>query len=485
MESTSITALAISAACTVGLAAVLGYLGQKRQWMGAVILGLGAAVASILCVAGSLVGYKLGAGKGGWIGLLSAVALAGMMGALVLGKLIRGRSGRFIAGLWFGYCGLCIFGYLAAGWLGLLTITLPSVAIFWIGLYRISAYILPLRDKSQRPQALRSLLTFTMGTNYPYYFVKNGKAEQRVEGNPYHQFFAGPGLVHTDCDHAAYITSGIQVRGVFDPGLNFTGMFDLAPKIIDLRPQLRRFYVEALTKDGIPIRVLTFVPFGIHPGTQKVGLGRPFPFRHRAVYDIVAREPVERKRKKDESGERHEWDVQLIPLVTTRIVQDIIGKYTVDDLCAPLDPDHDPRVEIVTEMKRKLGKALLPFGIELVGGGISNLLPLDETVLERRLDNWKTEWERRILLLMTEGKAERTKQIEEARAKAEEEIVLRFSQIVQERVLDSSASETALALRFIDCLGEIVSRSETQWPLPESAQETLKCLRGEIEEGPR
>ena len=329
-----------------------------------------------------------------------------------------------------------------------------------------------------------------------YLWVADGRAELRVEGNPFNQFFAGPGLVYTDCDHVSYVTNGIEVRGVFGPGLSFTGLFDLEPKIIDLRPQLREFPVEALTKDGIPIRVLAFAAFQIHPGHRRLAsgkeaelrqpeLGQPFPFRHRAVYDAVASEPIERGRHREQSGERHEWDDTLVPDIARRIVQDIISRYDVDELCAAYDPDRDPHTEIIREMERRLRRALQPYGIHLIVGWIGNLTPLESTVMERRLDNWRTEWERRILMLMSQSKAERTRQIERARAAAEAEIVLRLGQVVEASTSGDDISGTALALRFIDCLGEMISESSSQWPLPDSVERTLTRLRGEIVEGPR
>jgi regulator of protease activity HflC (stomatin/prohibitin superfamily) len=393
-------------------------------------------------------------------------------------------------GLWLGYCSLGIFGYLAGGWLGLLTITLPSLVIFWAGLYREARYILPLRDNGsgqrngdEHRQAFRALFTFTLGTNYPYYFVQDGEVETRVKGNPYGQFFAGPGIIITPPDHAAYVTDGIHVRGVFRPGLTFTGRFDQEPKVLDLRSQLRAFQVEALTRDGISVRVLVFMPFRVHTAGREARLRGAFPFRPGAVYDIVAGELVERHRRKEGGGSKHEWDKSLVPTLVTPIVRDIIGKYSVDELCDI--PERDPRQEIVGEMLKRVRPLLLERGIELVGGGISNLLPQDDDLMQRRLANWRTRWEQRIMRMMSEGKAERTQQIELARAEAECEIVLRLAQAVEAGGANQRGTEAAMALRFIDCLGEIVSESETQWPLPRNVIQTLDDLRGELEEGQR
>jgi regulator of protease activity HflC (stomatin/prohibitin superfamily) len=481
-----ITELAIAAVLTV-FVVVLGYRGGGG--MGAGLLGFGAIVASTLCIGGTYLGYTWRGETGAWIGLVGGIVLAGIVLTRFLGGFIEGRSGRFVAGLWFGFCALCIFGYLAGREVGLLTITLPAIVLFWTGLYRASAYILPLPDKgdkSQRRKAFRSLLSFSMGTNYPYFFVgADGKPDKRVGGNPYLQFFAGPGIVYTDCEHAAYVSEGTSKNRVFDPGLSFTEMFDLAPKFIDLLPQLRAFHVEARTKDGIPIKVLTFLPFRIDTGGETVELGGPFPFRRRAIYQVLAGELVERKQKKEDSGEKHEWDGRLVPVIATRIVQDVISRYTVDELCAPFDPSRDPRPEIAAEIRKRVKEALSPLGLELIGGGISNLVPQDNTVIERRLDNWRTEWQCRMLQMMGEGEAECKRQIESARAEAETEIALRLSRIVEEAARAGVGSQAALALRFIDSLGQMVSEANSQCPMPEGIADTLKQLRGGIEAGGR
>jgi regulator of protease activity HflC (stomatin/prohibitin superfamily) len=283
--------------------------------------------------------------------------------------------------------------------------------------------------------------------------------------------------VYTDCDHAAYVTDGINVKGVYEPGLGFTELFDRKPRTLDLRSQLRAFQVEALTKDGIPIRVLTFTPFRLNTNGQTAELGKPFPYDPAAIHTIVSRELVERKRKREESGEVHEWDGKLVPVIVTPIMRDIISKYNVDELCAPLDANRDPRVEIAAEMRKRAKEALLPMGIDLIGGGISNLIP-DKGVIERRLDNWRTDWERKILAMMNENRAKYAGLIERARGDAEAETISRVIKSIGER---GDQGELELTLRFFDCLGEIVRECDTQWPLPASTKATLKRLRGDVE----
>jgi hypothetical protein len=425
-------------------------------------------------------GLRYGGGIGGWLGLTAGILLTAALAWRVADRMLRGQSGRFTAGMWLAYCALCVFGYLAGGWLGLLTITLPSLILFWIGLYRLSAYTLPLEDRrKQRGQAFRSLLTYTMGTNYPYYVLRHGKLEERVPGNAFLHFFAGPGIVIAHCDQAGYRSTGVNVLGIAEPGVTFTGKFELPPKVVDLRPQLCAFYVDALTKDGIPIRVLAFAPFSIQRGKQEPELGKPFPFRRRAIYEAVAREPVERGKTEEDTHE-HQWNVDLVPMKGRRIVQDIISQYRVDELCAADDLARDPRIEIISQYEAELVKAMLPYGIEIMGGGLSNLEPTDDTILERRIENWRTEWVREMLVDLAKGDAERVRQIENARAEAEEHVVLKLAGVVEECMADEDSTEAALALRFIDCLGEMVSETENQWPPPKALESTLDQLRGKL-----
>ena len=171
MES-AITILAATAFAVVQ-AAILGYRAEK--WMGAFLLSVLVSVAAAVYLVAAALGYYVGGITLAWVGLCAGLIIGGMVLSFGFSKITQvSKSGRFAASLWFGFWALCLFGYLAAGWIGLLVLTLPALLLFWGGLYYISAYILPLRDsrnKSARHKAFRSLLTFAMGTNYPYYFV--------------------------------------------------------------------------------------------------------------------------------------------------------------------------------------------------------------------------------------------------------------------------------------------------------------------------
>ena len=140
-------------------AALFGWI-SERSWLGAAMLTTLAAIACGLCALGALVG--------GWIGLGIGVVLA-TLGCYRMGRgLGKAKGSRLLPALWLAFCATCAAGYWVAGWFGLLIITLPAWLIFGLALIFLARALLPLEDKGDWTKALRCLLTYSFGTNYPY-----------------------------------------------------------------------------------------------------------------------------------------------------------------------------------------------------------------------------------------------------------------------------------------------------------------------------
>lgn len=475
----------IAVTFTTAIVAILGWYAQNKKQGGYVIPTLALGVSSLFIVTLSLVGYRLAESTGGWIGLVVGMGIClSVVPRLVVG-FIKAASPRPFVILMAGLYAINIWGYLVAGLVGVFAVVASVFFIFFTILKRLSKHVLPLSEEHMKrdlDQVLRCLVSYSLGTHYPYFVVQDGKVEKRVDGNSFRQFFAGPGIVMVAPDQAAYVTNGVTISQIVKPGISFIGLYDQEVRPVDLRSQLRAFNVDALTKDGIDIRVLVFLPFRMRCGKRQPTLPGAFPVSQQAILQLARSELVERRRGK-KPGERHQIDGDLVPVVVTPIVQDIIGRYTVDDLCAPLSGDRDPRVEIVDAIKKRARIALRAYGIEVQGGGISNLLPQHEEVPRRRLENWKTQWENRVLGLMSEVRAESVRQVEMARLEAELQVVARFTQIKLASHLSEDVTQAAIALSFVDCLGQMLHESEQHWPLPESLRDSLGRLRGQLEQG--
>jgi hypothetical protein len=470
-------------------AALLGYVLQKG--CGVVLLLVVASLACGLCLVGAMLGQ--------WIGLLIAILVVGGLAIVVGNKLGGQRAARVIALIWLAFCLSCVIGYWIGGQIGLLAVTLPSNLLFWVVLYMLSGYLLPLKDGS-RTQAFRSILTFSLGTNYPYLVMKDRKLEKRVDGNPYKAFLSGPGLVLTGCDHAAVLTNGSHIKPPEAPGLTFTGRFEIVQSIIDLRPQLRAFPVEARTLDGISIRVLTFVPFRIEWDGQEPVLGQSYPFQKEAILQAITSEIVEPEDRK------HSWDT-LVEIQAARIVRDIISHYRFDDLClamspltggdddillryqaddhpSPHDPDRDPRYRIRDELVARIKQEMKPYGIEVIGGGISNLAPVEDHVTELRIENWRTRMQTRIDVAHAEGEATRAEIVETAKHEVEQRLLVIMTEMLEESIAQGQqVSDAMLAATLVASLERMAENQKVRDQLPLDTRQRLAYLRSQGKSG--
>jgi hypothetical protein len=369
---------------TTALTSTLGYFFDKG--MGAGILAFGFTFAATVCLlANGMPPFFYDNPNTTW-GLLIGVALVGTGGIWMFSSMfLRGKGVAFFILLWFVFVLTCWLGYEAAGRAGLLLITLPAQFILWGVLYYFAVLSLPIEDhakiptlynllpfgdpveppvwrtlfpsgdKDPRVRTLRSVLTLAMGTNYPFYVIEDWKTratmdkdipDPQVPGNPYNQFFAGPGIILTNCERLAVTTDGMKFR-TCPPGLSFTEKFEQLYTDVDLRPQLRATTVNAETKDGINVKIYTFIPNRVWADGRKPMLGGAYPYDEEAVIKAVYDHAVmERKFERDpenqlvtEEVKRRPWP-ELVLTMGPPILKDVVAHYTCNELHMMIpDPD--------------------------------------------------------------------------------------------------------------------------------------------------
>ncbi len=436
---------------------------------------------------------------------------------------------------WFAGC----VGW-RSGWLGVLTITVPALLIAGGGLLFVAGFLIPsppqdalYRGKRSAPQpggvpmlkdqildflamfrfrqnkairqewiehrrkALRCLITYTLGTNYPYYVVVDEKIMARTEdnrtwltgeerlvkraaGDTYGAFLSGPGLVLTGCDHAVAISSGLRFKGPKGPGVVFTGMSDTPTQAIDLRVQLRAFPVTAMTKDGIEVKFFAFIPFQMGAGGQRPALGRGYPYRASDVFRAFQAQVIDHKNPSQEPDqlEALKW-YDLPQLAGERILQEIISRYNFDDLYAPFElfdnPGDDPRARIAKEFRDELDKVLPGWGIQRIGGGIGNIEPVNEQVLQKRIEAWQTEWVRQIMRKRAAGHHTRIQRVEWARAQAQTDVILEIGKRIAElRRSGEAPTFDRIVAQFLDLINQMAIRPMVQRYLPKDTRRVVR-----------
>ncbi len=368
--------------------------------------------------------------------------------------------------------------YLAGTMLFLSLVT--SGAVFLGGLYIASSFLLPLPDKRHRGRIFNFLQDFIMGINFPVYVVvdelyEEDKIENRVPGNPFSEFTDSPGFVITDCDHAVAISSGTKFKGVHGPGITFIRFGDQVVQTIDLRPQLRAFPVDVLTKDGIKIKVLAFTPCKIDARGRKPALGEPLPYNKSAAFKAIHAQRTEHEA--NQTKQRTWYD--LPRMIAERTLQNIISEYNFDDLYGPYQPGGVPLRKIIAgRFYKQVAAELEPLGVRLVGGGISDLQPADPQVYVKRVHSWQAEWTRKITLKQAEGQAEWLRIVEHARAEAQTDLIMSMGRQLEElSTMRTEFRPEKVLEQVVIILDQLTGQSALRGALPEETLRGIMYIR--------
>ena len=411
--------------------------------------------------------------------------------ALLALWLRRWIFGALLSAVW---CGWYVAGLLSATdrMVIFLYSLVPAGLLFVAGLWFVAGYVLPPSPHSTRRNAFRALLSFILGTNYPYYRLEDvpkedrrlaKQADARVKLPPSKGLpFVGPGLVSTGSNHAVVISDGLRFKGVQGPGVVLTGAWDRPVQTIDLRQQLRMFPVEALTKDGIGVEVEVFASFQIKRDRSSLELGKPIPYRKRAVFQAYL---AQRQEHSPDAVTECRWD-DLPAIVGRRALQRILATYTFDELYQPYDipgQHQSPRSEIVDRFRKEIDQALMDVGIQTLGVGIGNLLPKNaDVVLGQRIASWQARWARDITLIEADGQSERMRMVEEARAEAQSSLILALGRRLEElSVIDQALPAKEIATWFLETLQEMTRQPLVQQLLSQEATAMMDYVKSRIE----
>jgi hypothetical protein len=160
-------------------------------------------------------------------------------------------------------------------------------------------------------------------------------------------------------------------------------------------------------------------------------------------------------------------------------LQDIISRYKFDDLYGPYQSsDNLPRKAIAQELTGRLRDELKEMGIELVGGGVSDLQPAAPEVYEKRAENWKEEWEHRIALQKTESQTELIEMVERVRLEAQAELILDMGRRLEASLAETELHHPTAVRQFVMLLDELMRQQPTlKDVIPEKTAEALMELR--------
>ncbi len=456
----------------IGVGIMLGYLMEGLT--GALILAmLNGAGFFMLLLSGLVLGTPVTLGL-----MLLGGSLTWAWAAV--GALLSRRQGAQVLALWWlGFTVAFWAGHFLGGPRGVLGLTVPLVALFWFTFLRLAPLSLPTRNPCQQMQTVKSVLTFTLGRNYPYYYIQHGETEERVAGEVSRSWFAGPGIILSDPTSAVALWNGYRVRDVSPPGLTFTEFMEVIREVFDLRPQAHSATLRTRTRDGIEIQTGITVTCRLYAGNARAELGHAYPYRREAAFKATHARSVERQ---DASGTSPEeiklsWD-ELVLLRAKQTLSDILMLYTFDDLCAPFDVERDPRTEIKARWRPALQEAVAPLGAQILGAGFGNLMPVDPAALNARVENWRVKWETKLLVELGDSEAKAMRELDRVRLEARYELLKHVSKRFEGlENTPEQLSANVIALRFVDLVEEMLGDQSVQRTLPSEVMETLRHIQ--------
>jgi hypothetical protein len=112
--------------------------------------------------------------------------------------------------------------------------------------------------------------------------------------------------------------------------------------------------------------------------------------------------------------------------------------------------DRNPRIEIANTFRDRLKKEMYPLGIEVIGGGISDIKAPPE-IVKQRIKNWSVERDRDIEIAIAEAKARIALREQEVLAEARMETLTRLVQILQEA--EGRVDKQILAAQLFEAMG--------------------------------
>lgn len=319
-----------------------------------------------------------------------------------------------------------------------------------------------------------------------YYFgvmrlppVLRRRFHRRREGLPpelpssFTEFQAG----FVDSHLAIALARGIGHARAVGPGYVRLNRGERVSHVVDLRRQVRRQEVEAFSRDGIRVETSIAVTFRVSDNDEQNGENVPFPYDPNCIFRLTYSDGV---------GVDSEipWSERIAPQAASLLVAEI-ARYRLDQLYRLAVHDTDDAVsmgDLVQRVGDELEKELLELfdcsgpedcPVKILSVSVGQLKPPDG-VIDQRIRNWQSVWEKRKTMDEAESAAFEIREIQRARAKALAELIEHVTCNVEEmRNGDRETISKVLRLRMTDMLDRLIADQRMQVQTPQHVFDTL------------
>jgi hypothetical protein len=402
-----------------------------------------------------------------------------------------------------------------------ISLIVPSLTSIWfVAIWARAVILLPDNVTQPTRTALAMVLGYFSGCPRPMWLVEDGKIRTRIKGNAF--LGIGPGLVVTEPENAVVLKSGAKLTRVAGPGAVLTEKGEIPLRVVDLRNQMQVRQVDAITRDGIEVRMPVACAFRIARGPEDVKLQVRWPYRRQQdIFRVLFSEEVDRSgRSPVDAYMAHPWEDLPVQIAAHKLEQ-IISFYSLDQLYAGVtEPeaaqmaDHPQHALLTTHRRvekalglpasdelaadlsrhtigqlvvRAVRQAVAPRGIEILGGGVGMApAPINHGVTEQRVEAWKSRFITKVMDWQASIERQRFEALGKIRQQAREKML---ADLIQEMSQHLEAQGPALqrdfvAYHLLDSLIRIARSPDVQKMLPESALPTLEHVYHQVGDAP-
>ena len=387
-----------------------------------------------------------------------------------------------------------LLGWWFEHWVGILLISLPLYLVLLLFTFRLAQVVLPASAPENRKEQwpkFRAFLFYLLGVQYPFWIAKDSVSrdiEALIQGDYFNGVFE-PGIVWTRPHQVVGISAGIEFNQADGPGILFTKTYDRPVALVDLRTQIRTADVDAVTKDGVPIRAIVFTAFSVDRDdwpksswdpeelkrVDEDCLANPilkagfrldrrlssFPYSTARVKSVLSTAGVHTNPAQGKAGLPVHWDEWALKQVENAARQ-VLSQRSLDQLWRPVEngPAKSALDEIAVEVRKIADRELRRAGICLFASRVVNYaIPGDHPIRKQQIDTWKNVWDQRITAIRAQAEAVGREEIEKAHAYAKSEILGAIADSIQRaRVEGKDLPRHVIALYFIHAIEEYIQR---------------------------
>lgn len=271
----------------------------------------------------------------------------------------------------------------------------------------------------------------------------------------------GPGLIRINSGDVVVTELNGRFHRVLPPGIHALDRFEYILDVVDLREQ-KRFIndIHLATKEGIKMTADVSLTYRIHTGGEPPTKTNPYPYSAQAVRNAAYAATV------TPDNQVSTWQNLPVSVASGRLNQ-IIGRYRLDEILYPASPASEPFLTIQNELERQVRAALHDVGIDLTSIHIERL-ETPEPVTNQYIEYWQAYWEGQRELSRANGAALALEEMEIARAEAEVTMIQAIVEGVQRARREGGAGtmREVVSLRLIEALERMARQSQELHPLP-------------------